>query len=165
MATYTQAAQEQISLGLSTLRIVETMELYNSALGSLYFVNAPNSLTATLEDGTTTVTFMPLNISATRPSLSTDSVPELTVNCDGIDGTLIDYINSANASGLQTDVRLRLYNAASLTAPMEMQPISFTAGTFTLTELQLQIKATFANIKNKRFPLDRYTTVEFPSLS
>ena len=165
MATYTEAAAEQISQGLSTLQIVETMQLYNSALGSLYYVNAPNSIIATLEDGVTSVTFIPLNISATRPSLTTDSVPELTVNCDGIDETLIDFCHSANASRLETVVTLRLYNAAALTAPMEAQPISFTAGTITLTELQLQIKATFANIKNKRFPLDRYTTAEFPALS
>lgn len=165
MATYTEAAAEQISRGLSTLKIVETMQLYNSAIGSLYYVNAPNSITAMLEDGTTSATFTPLNISATRPSLTTDSVPELTVNCDGIDGDLIDFCHSANASGVETVVTLRLYNAADLTAPMETRPISFTAGTITLTELQLQIKATFANIKNKRFPLERYTTAEFPALS
>lgn len=165
MATYTEAAAEQIARGRSTLQLVETIELYNSALGSLYYVNAPNSITATLEDGTTTATFTPMNFSVTKPQLSTDAVPELTVNLDGIDGTLIDYIHATNASGVETVVKCRVFNAASLAAPMEIQPLSFTANTLTLTELQLQIKAVFANIKNKRFPLDRYTTVDFPALS
>lgn len=164
-AAYTEAAAEQIARGRSTLQLVETIKLTNSAVGSIYYVNAPKSLTAYLEDGTTSVTYTPLNFKADKPSYSSTEVPQFSMSMDGIDGDFQDFANAANASGLSTYCKLRLYNAADLTAPLQTEPLTFTVGQLDMTSLQAKIKAVFLNLTNKKGPLMRYTRAQFPALS
>lgn len=165
MATYTEAATEQLARGRSTLQLVETIQLYNSSVGSLYYVNSPQSITATLEDGVTSVTFVPLRFQAEKPSYSSDVVPEFTLAMDGIDATFQDFAHAANASGVETICTCRVFDADNLTAPMEITPLSFTVGTLTMTPLQAKIKAVFLNLKTKRVPTLKYNHARFPSLS
>jgi len=162
--TYAKAAEEAISMGLTTMQVVECMQLSNAYAGTKSYVNAPNSLTATLEDGVTVVTFTPINYQATYPKLSTTGVPEFTISIDGADADLINFINSSYASRTKTEISLRTYDASNTSAPMERGALTFVADTISLKQMQVQIKGSFANIKNKQAPSELYISERFPSL-
>ena len=162
--TYTQAAAEAIARSSSTSTFVETMQIVNTAVGTLSYVNAPQPLVAKLESGDT-VTFYPLNFKVSEPELSTEDVPEFTIMCDGIDGDFLDFWNAAAASRILSEVRLRMYDTANLDAPMQRQAVAFTVGTPMIKQLQAQLKGVFADLNNALFLHVRYGREQFPSLS
>jgi hypothetical protein len=47
---------------------------------------------------------------------------------------------------------------------MERGALTFVADTISLKQMQVQIKGSFANIKNKQAPSELYTSERFPSL-
>jgi hypothetical protein len=162
--TYTQAAAEAISRASSTSTFVETMQMVNAAAGTLSYVNAPQPLTAKLESGET-VTFYPLNFKVSEPELSTEDIPELTILCDGIDGDFLDFWNAAASSKLVSEVRLRMYDADNLEAPMQRQALSVSIRAPLIKQLQAQLKGVFADLNNAPFLHIRYGRDQFPSLS
>lgn len=165
MATYTDAATEQLSLGKSTLQLVETIEIKNSSIGALYYVNAPNGITATLEDGTTEISFIPANFKAEKPSYSSTQVPTFSLLIDGVDENFRSFLRTCNISSIPTYCNFRIFNATNLSEPMEIEPLTFCIGQIDITTTQSKIKAVFLNLTQKKAPLMRYTNEQFPSLS
>ena len=161
--TYSDAAAEAFALGLSVTRIVETIEIYNSSVGSRYYVNAPDALTATLET-LETVTFQPRSFTPKKPNLTTESVPETTITIDSVDPDMQQFFKAADASRIKSVIRLRAFNPADTSVPLERQPIEFTASNIGVKESQAQIRGTFADLKKKQFPSLLYTYARFPSL-
>jgi hypothetical protein len=163
MATYSEAVQETIILGLTTEDILLTVEIYNPIVGSVYMANNPEDVTAILEDSTE-VTFRATNFTATRPIEDSESVPEFTLNLDAIPLDMVDYWVACIASGEDTELRIREYRASDLSAPTTTNPWSYIINDIPITDTQAQIKAAFADLKNQSFPNHLFTRTKFPGL-
>lgn len=162
--TYTQAAEEQLAKGKSSLALVLTLQLYNEDLGTLSYVNAPEDFTATLEDSTV-VTFTPLRFDITKPTLKTDQVPEVSITMDGIDGELVDFLNGAVQSGNETKAKIRIYNADNTAAPMQRAPMTFVLPEVAMTDTKATLKGSLGNFKNRKIFTKHYDATDYPSLS
>ena len=160
MATYNEAAEAALRLGLSQLTIIETVQLYNENIDSLYLVNADAAVTATLEDSTS-VTFQPINLKAEKP---TSDTPEMTITLDATDEVKA-WIDSAMATKSTSEVRYRYYLSTDLTSPAETTASVMTIGDMAYTHQYAQIKSQFLNIKTKKSPTLRYTNALSPSLT
>lgn len=162
--TYTQAAEEQLAKGKSSLALVSTVQLYNPDLGTLSYVNAPESFTATLEDSSS-VTFEPLRFELSKPTLKTDQVPEVTIGMDGIDGDLVDFLNATVRSSEETVAKIRIFNAADTTAPMQRVPMTFVIPDIAMTDTKATLKGSLGNFKNRKIFTKHYDAATHPSLS
>ena len=162
--TYTQAAEEQLAKGKSHLTLVTTLQLTNSALGVLNYVNAPDDFTATLEDSAS-VTFVPMRFDLSKPTLKTEQVPEVSISLDGIDGDLIDYLNGAVKSGTETRAKIRVFNAADTSAPMMRSPMTFVIPEVAMTDTKATLKGSLGDFKNRKILTKHYDATDYPSLS
>lgn len=160
MATYTEAAQAALATGLSELKLIDTLQLYNQSAGSLYLVNGPEAVTAMLEDSTN-VTFQPINFTVEQ---ATSDVPEMTVNTE-LSNALADWLHASQASRIASSLRYRYYLSTDLTAPATVDPIEMDMGNVAMTDLVAQIKAQFLNLKKRKGPTLRYTNALAPSLT
>ena len=160
MATYSEAAAAALRLGLSQLTIIETVQLYNENIDSLYLVNGDAAITATLEDATS-VTFQPINLKVEKP---TSDTPEMTITLDATDEVKA-WIDAAMATTSTSEVRYRYYLSTDLTSPAETTASVMTIGDMAYTHQYAQIKSQFLNIKTKKAPTLRYTNALSPSLT
>ena len=160
MATYNEAAEAALRLGLSQLTIIETVQLYNENIDSLYLVNGESAMTATLEDATS-VTFQPINIKADKP---TSDTPEMTITLDATD-VVKAWIDSAMATTSTSELRHRYYLSTDLTSPAETTAGVMTIGDMAYTHQYAQVKSQFLNIKTKKAPTLRYNSALSPSIA
>lgn len=161
MATVEQALKEaQASV---KYLIHETIELRHEDVESLfYIVNESESLIAQLEDGNQ-ATFDPIPFKVIKPNKDEQGFADMTISIDNINREPSDFINSISRSQKPLFLIYREYTANNLVSP-SATPLKLTLKDVKVTPFEVTARATFANIRNKKFANQNYTRNRFPSL-
>ena len=88
----------------------------------------------------------------------------MTISIDNTDRRITDFVNTIKGQPGTTEVRYRPYLSNDLTTPQMDPPLLLFLKEISITAVQIQGRATFADIINKRYPSEWYTRERFPSL-
>lgn len=131
----------------------------------VYIINGvTESVTVTLEDGTTSAVCLPVPFETDPPSKAEGKIPECTIYIDNIGREIMQSLNAAVQVKASLQLTLRQYLATDLTAPA-YGPVYFTVRTVTMKGTRLQGTASIDYLTNKQFPSRVYTIHDFPSLA
>ena len=150
--------------------IYHTLELRHSAFTTpIRVVRDYSDLTATLEssapaDAGTEVTFIAFNFNFTKPEVSATGVPQITIEIDNVDRTIVAAIEAAMSTTEMVKCTYREFISTDLTAPQNDPPLTMTIITITADVFKVKCMAGFPNLMNYRFPRTEYDAATFPGL-
>ncbi len=162
MAQFDEALKEAMA-SLENGVILQTLELRHDDIGSQYYiVNQRDSIIAQLEDGNQ-AEFIPTTFRYTRPKKDDQGFPDLSISIDNVNQAPGNFVRSISKSQKPLFIVLREYLTTNLVSPSS-QPLVLTVKDIKVTAFEVVARATFANIRNKAYPNQRYTRLRFPSL-
>lgn len=163
--TLSQAAREHAASADVGDVVLQTLQLDHPAFTEpLYLVNDYSSLTATLEDGVTTVTFVAFGFDFRLPDVQQAQSPEVEFSIDNISREVLAYIDLASQSQALATLTYRQYLAGDLSGPCNDPPLVMTVTSVTADVFRIRLQAGFENFANVRFPREDYTAARFPGL-
>lgn len=142
--------------------IIETLQI---TIGSdvHYLCQGYENITATTENGDTTVTFTACAIDIALPARNADGTQDLKFALCNIDGVVSTAIRYALANRLPAWLTYRSYISTDLAAPASVPyTLKIKSGSWTATEVQ--ITAGYMNVLDMAWPRYRYTLPVFPGL-
>jgi hypothetical protein len=171
--SYSEALAEAYVSAPETEIILDTLEFRHPSFGSQIprVVNDHIALMATLEAGAPIhggmlVEFLPVAFRFTRPEESdTSSAPEIMIEVDNVARVLIPYIDLARESTSPIEVTWRPYLVSDLSGPHMDPPLTLTISTISANMTSVQARAGFADLANRRFPRNEYTSKRYRGLS
>ena len=164
-----QAIREAYAAAPTDEVILHTLELNHSAFTQpIRVVRDHVDLTATLEstapvDPGAPVTFVAYAFEIEPPQIDGPR-PEVTIRIDNVSREITRNIEAAAVSGQPLTLIYRPYLSTDTSGPQMDPPLYLT-----VTDIQADIwsvtaRATFADLGNKRFPGEDYTSERFPGL-
>ncbi len=123
--------------------------------GAYRLVLATRDVTVGLETGGTAL-FQKSAYSLSLPSRTSTGRQDINFNIDNVSGEVMVNLDAALEAGETIQTTLRKYNAYDLSAPAET-PIVMTVFATEIDSNQVKVSATFADLVNKAFPINRYT--------
>lgn len=169
-STLSQALREAYAAAPSGTIIYHTLELRHPAFSSpIRVVRDYADLVATLEatapvDAGVAVTFVRFAFEFTKPEISTTGVPQMTIEIDNVDRSIIANIEAALTSTAMVQATYREYISTDLSAPQNNPPISMTILSLTADVFRVKAVAGFPDLMNRRFPTLEYAAETFPGL-
>lgn len=169
-STLSEALKEAYASAPTNVIIYSTVELYHSAFGDpIRLVRDFNNLNATLEstaprNAGQAVTFLGANFDFTKPEVSTENVPQVTMTIDNVDRSIIYIIEKTLNSFEQIKLIYREYLNTDLSTPHNNPPLEMTIISISVDLFKVTAVAGFPNLTNKKFPTKEYTLEEFPGL-
>jgi hypothetical protein len=170
-STLSQALKEAYAAAPAGVIIYHTLELWHSAFSSPVRVVRDNvDLTATLEstaprNASTAVTFVAFSFDFTKPEVSDTGVPEITIEIDNADRSIVANIEAAMGSTEMIQVIYREFINTDLSVPQNNPPIIMTITGITATAFKVTAKAGFPNLANRKFPTDEYDPTVYVGLT
>lgn len=163
-AAYTEAIQEAYALAPANKVILDTLELRQTGVQDpVYLVRARQSLTAFDEDSVER-TFLPCGFQFALPPENEDGFRSLTVAIDNVKRLVRPFIAAALSSRIPVQAIYRPYLSDDLTQPQMVPPLFLYLKDLTSNDAQVTGRATFMDLVNRRFPLELYTRLRFPTL-
>ena len=160
----TEALKEAYALAPTEIVILHTLQLSHPSLTEdLFLVQDIVEHDFTLED-LSIETFEPVGFRFALPPIGDQGLQELTISIDNTDRRITDFVNTIKGQPGTTEVRYRPYLSNDLTTPQMDPPLLLFLKELSITAVQIQGRATFADIINKRYPSEWYTRERFPSL-
>lgn len=161
----TDAIKEAYASVPTGVVLINTLEISHPALSSesLYLVNANKPYDLTLENNQVQ-TFQPFAFNFTLPAAGSNGLQELTITVDNVGRQVSDFLNKAKDYRQKASVIFRPYLSNDLTTPQLDPPLSLNLTDVKVTDFSVTGRATFADLLNKKFPLELYTRSRFPSL-
>ena len=160
----TEALKEAYALAPTEIVILHTLQLsHPSLIEDLFLVQDIVEHDFTLED-LSIETFEPVGFRFALPPIGDQGLQELTISIDNTDRRITDFVNTIKGQPGTTEVRYRPYLSNDLTTPQMDPPLLLFLKEISITAVQIQGRATFADIINKRYPSEWYTRERFPSL-
>lgn len=169
-STLTQAIKEAYAAAPSNVIIYSTLELWHSAFTSpIRVVKDYVDLVATLESSaprnpSTAVTFVAFNFEFSKPDISPDNIPQVTITLDNVDRSIVANVEAALGTTELVTVIYREFISTDLSAPQNNPPLSMAITNVTADVFKVTATASFPNLMNKRFPTIAYTSEVFPGL-
>lgn len=166
-SNYEDAIREAYTLAPTNVVHLETLEITHPLHStSLFLVKDPSPHVLRLETGVDTE-FEPVPFRMRLPSVSDMGVQELDVVIDNIDidGRISDFLAAAKESSDPILLKYRPYLSTDKTKPQLATPLVLEMRGIKVTHYEIQGKASFANIVNRRFPNEFYDRARFPSLA
>lgn len=169
-STLSQALKEAYASAPTDVVIHHTLELRHPAFTTpIRVVRDYNDLTARLEssapvDGGTAVTFVRFAFEFTRPEVNASGVPQITIEIDNVDRSIVANIEAAMATADLVEATYREYLSTDLTAPQNDPPIHMTVMQITADIFKVKAVAGFPDLINRRFPTKEYDAETFPGL-
>ncbi len=170
-STLSQAIKEAYASAPAGVVIYHTLELNHAAFSSpIRVVRDFADLTATLEataphDAGTAVSFVGFNFNFTKPEVSATGVPQITIEIDNVDRSIVANIEAAVATTSLVTVIYREFISTDLTAPQNNPPISMTVLSVSADVFKVTATAGFPDLQNRRFPSLEYDSEIFVGLS
>lgn len=160
----TEALKEAYALAPTEIVILNTLQISHPALTpDLFLVQDQVANDFTLED-LSVETFEPVGFRFALPPIGDQGLQELTLAIDNVDRRISDFVNTVKGQPGTTEVRYRPYLSNDLTTSQMIPPLLLFLKEISVTAVEIQARATFADIINKRFPSEWYTRDRFPSL-
>jgi len=166
----TEALQEAYASAPKGVIIHPTLELRHPNFSSpIRVVRDYQDLTATLEadapvDPSTQVTFVAFAFEFTKPEVTPDGRPQITVQIDNVDRQILTNVELAVGATDVVEVTYREYLSTDLTAPQNDPPIHMSVTSVIATPRRVSMTAGFGNLANKQFPGEIYDAERFPGL-
>lgn len=160
----TDAIKEAYALAPRSLVVLDTLQISNPLLvEELFLVRDVVGHDFTLED-LSVETFEPVGFRMELPTIGDNGLQELTIAIDNVDRRITDFVNSVKGNNATTEIRYRPYLSNDLTTPQMNPPLLLYLKEISITAIEIQGRATFADIVNKKFPSELFTRARFPSL-
>jgi hypothetical protein len=169
-STLSQAIKEAYAAAPVGVIIYHTLELWHPAFTApIRVVRDYADLSAKLEasaprNASTFVTFTAFNFDFTKPDVSPDNVPSITITMDNADRSIVANIEAALGTTDLVTVIYREFISTDLTAPQNNPPLAMTILSVKADVFKVTATAGFPNLMNKRFPTLAYTAEVFPGL-
>jgi hypothetical protein len=178
--TLTAALKEAYASAPSNVIIYSTLELYHPTFTSpIRVVRDYNDLVVNLESdaprnpgdltnattiANTKVTFVAFNFDFTKPEVSSQGIPQITITLDNVDRSIVANVERALTSTDLVTVIYREYLSTDLNTPQTNPPIIMSIMSITADVFKVTAVAGFPNLMNKKFPTQEYTIAQFPGL-
>ena len=169
--TLSQAIREAMASAPANIILYHTMELWHPAFSTpIRVVRNYEDLTATLEstaprNASQEVTFIAFNFDFTKPEVTSEGVPQITITMDNVDRSIVANIEAALGSTDLVSVIYREFISTDLSTPQNNPPLSMTIMSVTADVFRVTAVAGFPNLMNKRFPTQEYSTEVFTGLA
>lgn len=142
--------------------IIDTLQI-NVGNDVYYLTKGWEDVVATLEDGSTIVTFIASAIDVALPARNADGTQDLKFAISNIDGSVSSSIQKSIDNLEGASVVYRKYISTDLSAPAEPPyAMEIKGGYWKATEAQ--ITAGYMNLLDRLWPRFRYTLPLFPGL-
>lgn len=143
---------------------IDSIELIHPKLPTaIRLVNQRQGMNLTLENGQTHY-FNAVGFKFVLPAAGENGRQDLQITIDNVDKRISAFINQAKEFFEPVEIIYRPYLSTDLTTPQMNPPLVLTLQDVSITQFQVQAKATFADILNQKFPKEYYTRKRFPSL-
>jgi len=164
--SYQQAIKEAYASAPSDVVLLDTLIISHPSLPgeTKYLINARENYTLTLSDGVTEQEFTAYAFKFKLPPAGDNGVQDLQLVIDNVDRTVSDFLALAKEYRTPAKVIYAPYLSSDLTTPQLDPPLSLNLTDVKVTNFQVSGRATFADLINKKHPLQLYTRSRFPSL-
>lgn len=151
--------------------VFHTIELrHPDFLAPIRVVHGFQSIGAKLEasapaDPGATVSWVAYPFDFSRPEVSPDGVPQITLTIDNVSREIVANLELALGSTNAITITYREYLAESLlVGPQNNPPLTMELLSCSATPFQVTATAGFTNLMNRRFPTVEYSAETFPGL-
>lgn len=168
--TLSQALKEAYASAPANVVIYHTLELNHPAFTTpIRVVRDFVPLTATLESTASAnageaVTFAAFAFELTKPAVNPNSVPQITIEIDNVDRSIVANIEAALTTTDLVTVTYREFLSTDLSAPQNNPPLTLTVMSVSATVFKITATAGFPTMQNKRFPTTEYDATTYPGL-
>lgn len=165
-----EAIKEAYASAPADVVILHTLELrHPDFVSPIRVVNDHANLTATLEatapaNPGAAVEFIRFAFRFTLPEVMTSGMPEIEIEIDNLDPTIIGYIDAAAQSDELVEVTYRPYLSTDTSAPQMDPPLTLVLHDVEADVFAVRGRASFGDFGNYRFPTDLYDQERFPGL-
>lgn len=162
----TAAIQESYASAPKGVFLLDTLEISHPSIPAetIFIVRETKSYDLTLEDGVTVETFQPLAFNITLPPAGDKGIQELRLEVDNVDRSISDFFALAKDYRTPVKVVYRPYLNTDLSTPQLDPPLELNLTDVKITAEKVTSRATFADLINKKHPLEMYTRSRFVSL-
>ena len=162
LATATGGLQVESETFLADL--IEAITLSSEIEGSeLFIIQDKKAWTLTLEDARV-VDFEPVGFRFRLPGAGDNGLQELSISIDNVDRRLSDFIDLVKDFNTPVTLTYRPYLSSDTSGPQMIPPLKLYLRDVVITPFEVNGRATFADVINKKFPSELYTRSRFPSL-
>ena len=165
-----EAIKEAYASAPADVVILQTLELrHPNFTQPIRVVNDHRNLTATLEstapvDAGQAVEFIRFAFRFTLPELMTTGTPEIEIEIDNVDASIVAYMDAAAQSDQLIEVTYRPYLSTDLSAPQMDPPLTLVLHDVECDVFAVRGRASFGDFANYRFPTETYDQERFPGL-
>lgn len=160
----TDAIKEAFTLAPIQRVIIHTLEIRQTGVqNTIYISRTRRSVVARDEDGEWH-TFEPAGFQFSLPPSDEEGFQSLNIAIDNIGRQVSDFIEAARSEPIPVEVVYRPYLSTDLATPQMSPPIVLYLKDVSVNAMQVTGRATFADIVNKKFPLELYNRSRFPAL-
>jgi len=160
----TEALKEAYTLAPANKVIYHTLEVRQTGVQDpIYLVQSRRSLVA-FDENSVERTFLPSGFQFALPPSNQEGVRSLSISIDNVDRRVSDFIEAAKSSTEPVKVIYRPYLSDDLSGPQMVPPLILFLKDVQITNTQVNGRATFMDIVNKKFPSQLYTRDRFRAL-
>ena len=169
-STLSQAIKEAYASAPSGVIIYHTLELRHPAFTSpIRVVRDYVDLTATLEatapvEAGAAVLFVRFAFEFTKPEVSAQGVPQITIEMDNVDRAIVANVEAALTTTDLVQCTYREYISTDLSGPQNNPPLHMTIMSISADVFRVKATAGFPDLMNRRFPSTAYDAEVFPGL-
>jgi len=163
---YSEAIKEAYASAPTDIVIIDTLEISHPSLpgGTMWLSKTLVDYTLTLEDGVTNQLFSATGFEFKLPAAGENGLQELDIVIDNVDRRVSEFMNAVKDSKDPVKLTYRPYLSTDLTAPQLDPPLVLNVTDVKADVFKVTARATFADLLNKKHPLQMYTRARFPSL-
>lgn len=160
----TEALKEAYAIAPTTKVTLHTLEIRQGAVQDpVFLVQAPTGMFAYDEDGNERY-FLPSGFQFSLPPSNEEGFQSLNIAIDNIKRRVSAFVERAKSEEEPVVVIYRPYLSDDLSEPQMNPPLFLYLKDVKIGDVQVTGRATFMDVTNKKFPLDLYTRLHFPTL-
>ena len=157
----TDALQEAYASCTGASEIFETILIDTDP--QLCYCSGLVERTSFLEDGATSITWIPAPFTLSFPKQSGDGASSMTIKVGNINGMAIKTVNLIKASTTPVHLYYRTY-MIGYSAPQNPRPIKLEIASAVASLNSVSFQANIPDLVNRRFPYGIYSYSVFPGL-
>jgi hypothetical protein len=163
-ASLQDAIKEAFASCPSNKVIYDTLEIRQTGIQDpVYIVKAFQPITATDENGNVRV-FEAVGFQFILPPTDDQGYQSLSISIDNVSRRVLDFVEAAKSEKVPVEMVYRPFLSDDLSRPQMIPPLLLYLKDIRITDMQVNGKATFMDVVNKKFPSELYTRERFPSL-
>lgn len=160
---YEDAIKEAYATAQSDVYYLETLEIANPLVETLYLVRDRVDHNLKLENGQTKL-FTGTGFRFTLPNAGDNGLQELALAVDNVDRRVTDFIKDVLPSHDPVEVKYRPYLSNDPETPQMNPPLVLYLTDIQVTATEVTGRATFADVLNRKFLAELYNRRRFPAL-